>query len=67
MSVILLLQVMMIEPVIAADGHTYERAAMQEWLLQHTTSPVTGVSLAHVRLVPNVLIRSVVARHQQHS
>ncbi|DBA96197.1 TPA: hypothetical protein ACH3X3_002397 [Trebouxia sp. C0006] len=56
----------MSEPVIAADGHTYERAAVQDWLLHHKMSPVTGVSLAHTRLVPNVLIRSVLARHQQH-
>ncbi len=61
----LLLQKIMTEPVIAADGHTYERAAVQEWLLHHKMSPVTGVSLAHIRLVPNVLIRSVLARHQQ--
>lgn len=51
---------------MAADGHTYERAAVQDWLLHHKMSPVTGVSLAHTRLVPNVLIRSVLARHQQH-
>ncbi|KAL0048081.1 hypothetical protein WJX82_007291 [Trebouxia sp. C0006] len=29
----------MVEPVIAADGHTYERAAMQHWLQHHPTSP----------------------------
>jgi hypothetical protein len=61
----LLLQKIMTEPVVAADGHTYERAAVQDWLLHHKMSPVTGVSLAHTRLVPNVLIRSVLARHQQ--
>ena len=61
----LFLQKIMTEPVIAADGHTYERAAVQDWLLHHKMSPVTGVSLAHTRLVPNVLIRSVLARHQQ--
>lgn len=56
---------MMKEPVIAADGHTYERKAVQEWLQHHKTSPVTGCVLAHIRLIPNVLIRSVLARHQQ--
>ena len=59
------LQEVMSEPVVAADGHTYEKTALQEWLQQHNTSPVTGVTLAHTRLVPNVLIRSVLARHQQ--
>ena len=52
------LQVVMVEPVIAADGHTYERAALEEWLLEHVTSPVTGDFLAHMRIVPNVLIRN---------
>lgn len=55
----------MTEPVIAADGHTYERKAVQECLQLHNTSPVTGSILAHIRLVPNVLIRNVLARHQQ--
>ena len=47
---------MMVEPVIAADGHTYERAALDEWLLQHVTSLVTGNFLPHTPIVPNVLI-----------
>ena len=55
----------MTEPVIAADGHTYERKAVQEWLQHHSTSPVTGSTLAHMRLVPNVLIRNVLDRHRQ--
>ncbi len=50
----------MVEPVIAADGHTYERAALEEWLLQHVTSPVTGDFLPHMRIVPNVLIKSAI-------
>jgi len=54
------LQVVMVEPVIAADGHTYERTALEEWLLEHVTSPVTGDFLAHMRIVPNVLVRSAI-------
>ncbi len=54
------LQVVMVEPVIAADGHTYERAALEEWLLQHVTSPVTGDFLPHMRIVPNILIKSAI-------
>jgi len=46
--------------VIAADRHTYEKAALEERLLQHVTSPVTGDLLAHMRIVPNVLIRSAI-------
>ncbi len=50
----------MVDPIIAADGHTYERAAMQSWLKRHCTSPVTGAALAHANLVPNVVIRGVI-------
>jgi len=32
-----LLQKLMVEPVIAADGHTYERSAMKHWLQQNDT------------------------------
>ena len=63
---VMYVQAIMTEPVIAADGHTYEKAAVHEWLLHHTTSPVTGDFLAHTRLVPNFLIKTVLARHQQH-
>ena len=54
------LQAVMHDPVIAADGHTYEKDAMQKWLQHHQTSPVTGARLPHVRLVPNIVIRSVI-------
>lgn len=49
---------MVVEPVIAADEHTYERAAIQEWLLTHSTSPVTVQPLPHTRLVPNFLVKT---------
>lgn len=51
------------DPVIAADGHTYERGAMDEWLTQHTASPVTGNMLAHTKLISNVLIRGILQQH----
>ena len=53
------------DPVIAADGHSYERAALEGWLAQHDTSPVTGQPLHHKRIVDNILIRSAIARHHQ--
>lgn len=47
------------DPVIAADGHTYERDAMQKWLAEHGTSPVTGHTLEHSMLIPNMILRSI--------
>lgn len=58
-------QVLMKDPVIAADGHTYERIAMQQWLTAKDTSPVPSVKLKHTRLVPNVLIRGMLALQEQ--
>ncbi|KAL0025400.1 hypothetical protein WJX79_004252 [Trebouxia sp. C0005] len=54
-------KVLLVEPVIAADGHTYEKSAMEHWLEQHVTSPVTGTKLMHARLVPNRVFRSIIA------
>ena len=48
----------MVDPVIAADGHTYDKHAIQEWLKEKDESPVTGATLLHVRLVPNTLIKN---------
>ena len=48
----------MVDPVMAADGHTYERASIETWLEQHETSPITNLVLDHTRLVPNHALRS---------
>ena len=60
-----LLQESMTEPVIAADGHTYEKAALLDWLQTHNTSPVTGQCLPHARVVPNVLVKNLICETQQ--
>jgi U-box domain len=43
----------MVDPVVAADGHTYERSAIARWLLTSDKSPLTGSVLDHKNLVPN--------------
>ncbi|CAM6044565.1 unnamed protein product [Sphagnum compactum] len=35
-------QEVMQDPVITADGHSYERSAILRWLQTHDTSPITG-------------------------
>lgn len=52
---------MMVDPVIAADGHTYERAALQDWLHHSYMSPVTQSPLEHTRLVANQAIKNALA------
>ena len=57
---------MMVDPVIAADGHTYERAAFQNWLHHSAMSPVDGTPLKHARLVTNQAIKKALAIHWEH-
>lgn len=64
-----LTKVLMVDPVIAADGHTYERAALRAWLQHHTTSPVTGAPLEHHRhpIRPNFIIKQWICCYRAHS
>ena len=51
---------LMREPVLAADGFTYDRHAISAWLARgKTTSPTTGAPLAHTHLTPNHLVKSM--------
>ena len=50
-----------IDPVVAADGHTYERGAIQEWFKTSNMSPVTGLRLPSGRLMPNHVVRMLLA------
>ena len=55
------------DPVIAEDGHTYERKAITEWITQHGKSPITKKPLSTDRLTPNHAIKDAVeAFKQQH-
>ena len=47
------------DPVMAADGHTYERRAITEWFAHHDTSPITNLALDNKHLIlPNHLARA---------
>jgi len=48
----------MLEPVITADGHSYDRNSIARWFLKHDTSPITGEKLAKLSLTPNHSLRS---------
>jgi hypothetical protein len=50
----------MVEPVVAADGHTYEKSAIARWLRTSEKSPMTGQALLHKQLVPNYGLMSSV-------
>ena len=51
----------MIDPVIAADNHTYERAAIQYWFtLGHRTSPLTNEIIPNIELRTNHALRNTI-------
>ncbi|GJP73714.1 hypothetical protein CLOP_g4406 [Closterium sp. NIES-67] len=47
------------DPVVAADGHTYEREYIETWIATSGVSPVTGQPLAHRALTPNFILASL--------
>eukprot|EP00300_Choanocystis_sp_HF-7_P036963 c52932_g1_i1.p1 GENE.c52932_g1_i1~~c52932_g1_i1.p1 ORF type:complete len:403 (+),score=57.34 c52932_g1_i1:177-1211(+) len=46
------------DPVTTIDGHTYDRAGIEDWFKQHSTSPKTNQVLPSKLLVPNRAMRS---------
>ncbi|KAL3130352.1 hypothetical protein ABBQ38_008180 [Trebouxia sp. C0009 RCD-2024] len=59
-----LTKALMQKPVIAADGYTYEKQAIVSWLRSHDTSPVTGSPLAHMHLMDNAVISSLIQQQR---
>lgn len=51
---------LMADPVSTADGFSYEREAIEQWLTQHTTSPLTNAPLTSASLLPNLALRSAI-------
>ncbi|CAI5964563.1 unnamed protein product [Closterium sp. NIES-65] len=41
------------EPVVAADGYTYERKEIEKWMETNSRSPITGEPFEHPMLTPN--------------
>lgn len=53
-----ILQEIMHDPQVAADGFTYEGSAFREWLENgRDTSPMTNLKMEHLNLVPNHALR----------
>jgi len=55
------------DPVVAADGYTYNRKEITLWFAQHNTSPKTSQVLPHKMLIPNLDLRSrIIAWRESH-
>ncbi|XP_048427122.1 U-box domain-containing protein 32 isoform X1 [Pyrus x bretschneideri] len=60
-----ILQEVMQDPHIAADGFTYEEEAIRGWLKSgHNTSPMTNLELEHCKLVPNYALQYAIQQWQ---
>lgn len=55
----------MTDPVIAKDGITYERSAIEGWLREHGTSPTTRERMRIRDLIPNRAIRELLEQKRQ--
>jgi hypothetical protein len=58
---------LMEDPVVASDGHTYNRQDIQNWFKTHNTSPHTNEPFEDKVLRPNIAIRrQVIAWREKH-
>ncbi|XP_019647749.1 PREDICTED: WD repeat, SAM and U-box domain-containing protein 1-like isoform X1 [Branchiostoma belcheri] len=54
----------MVDPVIASDGYTYERKSIESWLHKgKMTSPMTNALLPNMNLTPNRMLKMLIQRH----
>lgn len=51
-------KLLMYDPVVAGDGHSYELKAIEQWLEGHIRSPMTSQPMAHKLLVYNYNLKS---------
>lgn len=54
------------DPVIDPEGNTYERSAIEEWLKDHSTSPITRSPLTLEQLVPNRALFDAISSSSVH-
>lgn len=49
----------MVDPVVAADGHSYEREAILHWFSTSDISPLTGAHIPTTQVFPNFTLRKL--------
>ncbi|KAG2488942.1 hypothetical protein HYH03_012561 [Edaphochlamys debaryana] len=49
---------LMLNPVVTADGYTFERGPIEDWLRESRTNPCTGTPLPSRDVRPNLALRS---------
>jgi len=60
-----ILQETMTDPVLAPDGHTYQRESITDWFRRgHRRSPLTGQTLLHTIIVDNLFAKIILKEAQ---
>lgn len=54
----------MCSPVIVADGHTFERCALESWMRINTTNPMTGAPVS-LKVYENICLKSAIRDWQE--
>ncbi|KAL4350914.1 hypothetical protein S245_035315 [Arachis hypogaea] len=55
-----ILQDVMDDPCVAADGYSYDRKAIEKWFQENDKSPMTNMALPHKHLIPNYTLLSAI-------
>eukprot|EP01113_Clastostelium_recurvatum_P003822 TRINITY_DN1168_c0_g1_i2.p1 TRINITY_DN1168_c0_g1~~TRINITY_DN1168_c0_g1_i2.p1 ORF type:complete len:809 (+),score=247.47 TRINITY_DN1168_c0_g1_i2:121-2547(+) len=53
------------DPVVDHEGNSYERAAIENWLKSHATSPITRAPLTKANLAPNRALRDAISEKKK--
>ncbi len=51
----------MLEPVVWADGHSYEASFLQTWLEKHDTSPISRKQYFAKEIYPNRILKEMIS------
>mmetsp|Transcript_5799 Transcript_5799/g.8761 ORF Transcript_5799/g.8761 Transcript_5799/m.8761 type:complete len:725 (-) Transcript_5799:170-2344(-) len=55
----------MTDPVIAADGHSYERSMIEGWLGKSKISPMTNLALPHTNIITNTALKNAIVEFME--
>jgi gluconate kinase len=53
------------DPVVAADGNTYEREAIEQYFERYSKSPLTQEPLKNKEVVPNNALKKLIRSHEE--
>ncbi|CAG9335121.1 unnamed protein product [Blepharisma stoltei] len=56
---------LMEDPVVAPDGHSYERASITAWFQKNKTSPLTGAALKNTVLIDNHRLKAIISSFKE--